>query len=76
MNKEVKKIFDKYFENVRIKFFEIWELVFEIVFELVLGEVDEIIKWGEFSYSVKIGSFIWIDWKLKLFNNYYLFFNC
>ncbi|MGJ8483270.1 DUF1801 domain-containing protein [Pseudoalteromonas sp. SYSU M81236] len=76
MNKEVKKTFDKYPENARTKLFEIRELVFEIASELALGEVDETIKWGEPSYSVKTGSPIRIDWKSKSPNNYYLFFNC
>lgn len=76
MNKEVKNTFDKYPENARAKLFEIRELVFQIASELGLGEVDETLKWGEPSYSVRTGSPFRIDWKLKSPNNYYLFFNC
>ncbi|MEZ7278724.1 DUF1801 domain-containing protein [Pseudoalteromonas sp. 68 DY56-GL68] len=76
MNKEVKNTFDKYPENARAKLFEIRELVFQIASELGLGEVDETLKWGEPSYSVRTGSPFRIDWKSKSPNNYYLFFNC
>ena len=44
--------------------------------DLELGEVEESLKWGEHSYSVKTGSPIRTDWKLKSPNQYYLFFNC
>lgn len=76
MNKEVKNTLDNYPENARAKLFEIRELVFQIASELGLGEVDETLKWGEPSYSVKTGSPFRIDWKSKSPNNYYLFFNC
>jgi hypothetical protein len=76
MNKEVKNTFDKYPENARAKLFEIRDLVFQIASELGLGEVDETLKWGEPSYSVRTGSPFRIDWKSKSPNSYYLFFNC
>ncbi|MBF4242963.1 DUF1801 domain-containing protein, partial [Vibrio anguillarum] len=63
-------------ENVRIRLEELRNLVFQIVSELDLGDVDESLKWGEPSYSVKTGSPLRMDWKLKSPNNYYLFFNC
>ncbi|MBF4318319.1 DUF1801 domain-containing protein, partial [Vibrio anguillarum] len=65
-----------YPENVRIRLEELRNLVFQIVSELDLGDVDESLKWGEPSYSVKTGSPLRMDWKLKSPNNYYLFFNC
>ncbi|WP_320206541.1 DUF1801 domain-containing protein [Vibrio parahaemolyticus] len=76
MNKVVKERFDEYPENVRIRLEELRNLIFQIAFDLDLGEVDETLKWGEPSYSVKTGSPLRMDWKLKSPNNYYLFFNC
>ncbi|MBF4246919.1 MULTISPECIES: DUF1801 domain-containing protein [Vibrio] len=76
MDKIVKDRFDEYPENVRIRLEELRNLVFQIVSELDLGDVDESLKWGEPSYSVKTGSPLRMDWKLKSPNNYYLFFNC
>ncbi|MBF4237648.1 MULTISPECIES: DUF1801 domain-containing protein [Vibrio] len=76
MDKVVKDRFDEYPENVRIRLEELRNLVFQIVSELDLGDVDESLKWGEPSYSVKTGSPLRMDWKLKSPNNYYLFFNC
>ena len=76
MDKVVKERFDEYPENARIKLEELRDLVFQIASELGLGDVDETLKWGEPSYSVKTGSPIRMDWKLKSPNTYYLFFNC
>jgi hypothetical protein len=76
MNKVVKERFDEYPENVRVRLMELRKLVFQIANELDLGEVDESLKWGEPSYSVKTGSPLRMDWKLKFPTNYYIFFNC
>jgi len=76
MDKVVKDRFDEYPDNVRVRLEELRNLVFQVAFELELGEVDETLKWGEPSYSVKTGSPLRMDWKLKSPNNYYLFFNC
>jgi len=76
MDKAVKARFDEYPENARVRLAELRNLVFQIASELELGEVDETLKWGEPSYSVKAGSPLRMDWKLKSPNNYYLFFNC
>jgi len=76
MNKAVKKRFDEYPEIARDRLYELRQLVFQIASELELGSVDESLKWGEPSYSVKTGSPLRMDWKLKSPNHYYLFFNC
>ncbi|CAM3150276.1 DUF1801 domain-containing protein [Vibrio mytili] len=76
MNKAVKDRFDEYPDNARVRLEELRNLVFQVASELELGEVDETLKWGEPSYSVKTGSPLRMDWKLKSPNNYYLFFNC
>ncbi|QSV17205.1 DUF1801 domain-containing protein [Photobacterium ganghwense] len=76
MDKVVKDRFDEYPDNARIRLKELRCLVLQIAAELDLGEVEESLKWGEPSYSVKTGSPLRMDWKLKSPNNYYLFFNC
>jgi len=76
MNKAVKIRFDEYPENVRVRLEELRNLVFLVASELKLGDVDETLKWGEPSYSVKTGSPLRMDWKLKSPNSYYLLFNC
>ncbi|MEB5557837.1 DUF1801 domain-containing protein [Vibrio cholerae] len=76
MNKVVRERFDEYPENARIRLEELRNIVFQIASELELGEVDETLKWGEPSYSVKAGSPLRMDWKQKSPDNYYLFFNC
>jgi hypothetical protein len=76
MDKVVKNRFDEYPGSARAKLEEVRNLVFKVATELDLGEVEESLKWGEPSYSVKTGTPLRMDWKLKSPNNYYLFFNC
>ncbi|EGQ7810892.1 DUF1801 domain-containing protein [Vibrio parahaemolyticus] len=76
MDKVVKDRFDEYPDNARVRLAELRNLVFQVASELELGEVDETLKWGEPSYSVKTGSPLRMDWKLKSPNSCYLFFNC
>jgi hypothetical protein len=76
MDKVVKVRFDEYPDSARARLEQLRNLVFQVASELELGEVDETLKWGEPSYSVKTGSPLRMDWKLKSPNNYYLFFNC
>ena len=76
MNKAVKDRFEEYPVNVRIRLEELRELIFKLSSDLELGVVEESLKWGEPRYSVKAGSPLRIDWKLKSPNNYYLYFHC
>ncbi|NOH99361.1 DUF1801 domain-containing protein [Vibrio sp. 99-70-13A1] len=76
MDKVVKNRFEEYPENVRLRLEELRTLILKLASDLELGEVEESLKWGEPSYSVKKGSPIRIDWKMKSPNQYFLFFNC
>lgn len=76
MNKAVQIRFDEYPENASIRLEELRSLVFRIAAELELGDVQESLKWGEPSYSVKIGSPLRMDWKSSSPDHYYLFFHC
>ncbi|WP_447037083.1 DUF1801 domain-containing protein [Vibrio alginolyticus] len=75
MNHAVKARFDEYPKHVRIRIEELRNIVLTIASELKLGEVEESLKWGEPSYSVKTGSPVRMDWKQKTPSRYYLFFN-
>jgi len=76
MDEVVKNRFEEYPEKVRLRLKELRTLILKLASDLELGEVEESLKWGEHSYSVKTGSPIRTDWKLKSPNQYYLFFNC
>ncbi|PYF83200.1 uncharacterized protein DUF1801 [Marinomonas alcarazii] len=76
MNKAVTDRFAEYPEDVRIRLEELRSLVLLVASDLALGEVEESLKWGEPSYSVKTGSPIRMDWKLKSPDHYGLFFHC
>ncbi|KYL37005.1 MULTISPECIES: DUF1801 domain-containing protein [Pseudoalteromonas] len=76
MDEVVKNRFEEYPEKVRLRLEELRTLILKLASNLELGEVEESLKWGEHSYSVKTGSPIRTDWKLESPNQYYLFFNC
>ncbi|WP_049722828.1 DUF1801 domain-containing protein [Gilvimarinus polysaccharolyticus] len=76
MDISVNNRFKSYPENARSKIEILRGWIFEISASLDLGKIEESLKWGEPSYSVKTGSPIRIDWKPKSPNNCYLLFNC
>lgn len=76
MDRVVRNCFDAYPDNARIRLEELRSLILNVASELALGKVEESLKWGEPSYSVKTGTPIRMDWKLKSPNHYCLFFNC
>ncbi len=76
MNKEVEKHFNHYPDDIRPKLLALRALILNTALDLNLGKVEESIKWGEPSFSVKTGSPIRIDWKVKSPEYYYIFFNC
>ncbi len=76
MNKEVEQHFNHYPDDIRPKLLALRALILDTALDLNLGKVEESIKWGEPSFSVKTGSPIRIDWKVKSPEHYYIFFNC
>ncbi|WP_417596607.1 DUF1801 domain-containing protein [Oceanospirillum sp.] len=68
--------FDQYPDQVRQRLLELRDLIIKTALELDAGEVDQALKWGEPSFSVKSGSPVRMDWKEKAPDQYYLFFNC
>ncbi|WP_394179016.1 DUF1801 domain-containing protein [Marinomonas posidonica] len=76
MQSDIENTFDAYPADARQRLYEIRNLIFEIAEELNLGTITEELKWGEASYSSKIGSPIRIDWKAKQPNLVSLFVHC
>ncbi|WMS88273.1 DUF1801 domain-containing protein [Pleionea litopenaei] len=76
MNQLVERRFNSYPESIFPLINRLRVLIFSVAGELDLGPVNESLKWGEPSYSVKDGSPIRIDWKEKTPNQHYLFFHC
>ncbi len=76
MKAEVKKKFDSYPKHIKPLILQLREFVFSVAEDLNLGEIDETLKWGEPSYTVKNGSPVRMDWKPKSPNQYFLFFHC
>ena len=76
MDDDVADKFNDYPKEVKPNLLELRSLILMVAAELDLGAVEETLKWGEPSYSVKSGSPVRIDWKLHSPNNYYLYFNC
>ena len=76
MNKEVLQRFEQYPVEARQRMTHLREMILTIAADLNLGQVEESLKWGEPSYSVKTGSPVRIDWKLKSPNLCFIYFNC
>jgi len=76
VNQEIKKKLESYPCDAREKLKEIRELIFSAAEEEGLGEIIEQLKWGELSYSSKLGSPIRIDWKPKYPDQISVFVNC
>jgi len=76
MSDEISLRFDQYPKQVRHALVALRALILKTASDLGAGEVDETLKWGEPSFSVKYGSPVRLDWKEKTPEQYYLFFNC
>jgi hypothetical protein len=76
-NLEVKKVFDAYPNNVRIKMMFLRQLVLDTAKEIEeIKSIEETLKWGEPSYLTKIGSTIRMDWKKSNPDQYAMYFHC
>lgn len=76
MNTAIQTKFDSYPSAVKQQLECLRALILAIAAEHALGDVEETLKWGEASYSVKGGSPIRIDWKAKEPSVLKVFFHC
>jgi hypothetical protein len=76
MQQVIKDKFEGYPENAQTALKRLRDLILDVAKALEIGDIEESLKWGEPCYSVKTGSPIRMDWKLKTPNHYYLYFNC
>ena len=80
VNHNVKKKFDAYPADVRLKLLVLRELIFGVAASNhAIGPLEETLKWDEPSYipsQSKSGSMVRIDWKKQTPDNYYLYFLC
>ncbi len=76
VNTAIQTKFDSYSSAVKQQLECLRALILAIAAEHALGDVEETLKWGEASYSVKGGSPIRIDWKAKEPSVLKVFFHC
>ena len=76
MDEGVKAKWATYSDDIREKLISLRMLVFEVSEEEGLGLVQESLKWGEASYSVKGGSPIRFDWKEKTPDQIFMYVHC
>jgi hypothetical protein len=72
----VKNKLNGYPARARERLLAIRAVIYAVAREDELGEVTESLKWGEPSYTSKMGSPIRMDWKLKNPTQVSVYFNC
>ncbi len=76
-NIDVKKSFDAYPKNIRIKMMFLRQLILDTAKEIEeIKSIEETLKWGEPSYLTKSGSTIRMDWKKSKPDQYAMYFHC
>ncbi len=76
-NIEVKKAFDAYPKNIRIKMMFLRQLVLDTAKDIEeIKNIEETLKWGEPSYLTNSGSTIRMDWKKSKPEQYAMYFHC
>jgi len=74
---EVKELIKSYPDIAQRKLLQLRNLIISTAESISeINKIEETLKWGEPSYSTKIGSTIRIDWKQKNPNQYSMYFNC
>ena len=76
MNPDIQSKFASYPKEAKQQLEGVRALILAVAAEHTLGDVEETLKWGEASYSVKGGSPIRIDWKAKEPSAIRVFFHC
>jgi len=76
MNVDVKQKLKKYPEYISVCLMAIRALIYSVADQYKIDDIEESVKWGEPSYSSKMGSSIRFDWKPKAPDQYCIYFNC
>jgi hypothetical protein len=76
MDLSVRDKFETYPENISILLNNLRDLIFSVAEQNGISDITETLKWGEPSYTSKIGSTIRFDWKVKYPDQYCMYFNC
>jgi len=76
MDLKVKEKFETYPEHISILLINLRALIFSVAEQDGIFDIAETLKWGEPSYTSKIGCAIRIDWKAKCPDQYCMYFNC
>lgn len=76
MDFNVKQKFETYPPNIAVRLNTIRELIYNVAKQDNISHITETLKWGEPSYTSKIGSTIRFDWKVKCPDQYSIYFNC
>ncbi|GHE98183.1 DUF1801 domain-containing protein [Thalassotalea profundi] len=76
LNCSVKQKFETYPKDIAISLHTIRDLILRVAAQEGISDLIETLKWGEPSYTSKIGSSIRFDWKAKSPEQYYVYFNC
>lgn len=76
MKASVTESFDSYPVQARHMLMRLRVLILEVASENDIGPVEESLKWGEPSFSVKGASPVRIDWKEKYPDKCFVFFQC
>ena len=76
MDLSVKQKFETYPENIYRLLSSVRELILTVAEQDGVLDLTESLKWGEPSYTSKIGSTIRFDWKAKHREKYCIYFNC
>lgn len=76
MQTDIQEKFNHYPPTVQPLWLQLREIIFELCQQHQLGTVEESLKWGEPSFSVKHGSPVRLDWKPKYPEYCCVFFNC
>jgi hypothetical protein len=76
VNPAIQAKFETYPISARRQLERVRQLILTRAAEDALGDVEEVLKWGEASYLVKGGTTIRIDWKAKDPDAIKVFFHC
>mgnify|MGYP001953671229 CR=1 FL=1 len=73
---KLNKKFESYPKDIAVLLNTIRDLIYKIAKENEITEIEEALKWGQPSYSSKVGSSVRLGWTQKRPDFYAVYFNC